>query len=131
MLASLRSESGQIGRFLVVGGICVSTYYGFFIGLTELGVWYIVSAAIAFSVYYVVHFSLQKFWAFKNKNKEYIKQQLLQYSVMAVLNWIINTGLLYILVEYWGMWYVTAQIMLTIIVSIIAYVGFRCIFRHR
>jgi putative flippase GtrA len=130
MHSFLTKESGQIGRFLVIGGLCVFTYYAFLIGLTEIfGFWYMASAIIAFAVYFTVHFTLQKFWVFKNKSKKYVRKQLFQYSVMAVGNWIINTSLLFVLVEYLGLWYVLAQIILTVIVSVIAYFGFRYIFR--
>ncbi|MEK7547184.1 MAG: GtrA family protein [Patescibacteria group bacterium] len=125
-------ESGRITRFLVVGGISVFTYYTLLYGLTEFaGVWYVVSAAIAFVVYYGVNFSLQKFWTFKNKDRKYVNQQLLQYSIMSLGNWILNTSLLYVLVEYLNLWYMLAQVILTVVVSIIAYFGFRWIFRHR
>jgi putative flippase GtrA len=128
---SLFGEGAQISRFSLVGAFSVTTYYALFYGLTEYAhVWYIASAMVAFGGYYVVSFTLQKYWAFRNRSKERIRQQLAQFSLMAVGNWILNTSLLYVLVEYFGMWYLLAQGILTVVVSIIAYFALRWIFRH-
>ena len=71
MRSALVKESGRVGRFLVVGSLSVGTYYALLYGLTEFaGVWYIASAVIAFVGYYLVNFLSQKYWTFKNKNRE-------------------------------------------------------------
>src|SRR3989338_1195922 len=129
-------ESGRITRFLIAVGISGFTYYELLYGLTEFfGAWYIISATIASVVYYGVNFSLHKFWTFKNKSRKYANQQLLQYSIMSLCNWTLNTSLLYVLVEYFHLWYMLAQAILTVVASIIAYFGtyfgLRWIFRHR
>jgi len=125
----LFNEGGQMARFCITGALSVFTYYAILIGATELfHVWYIASAFLAFLSYFVTNFTLQKIWAFRDKSIQYIKRQLIQFSIMAVCNWTINTTLLYVLVEYAGMWYVSAQMILTIVVSIIAYFCLRYIF---
>lgn len=127
----LLGEGAQISRFSLVGVFSVTTYYALLFGLTEFAhVWYIASAIVAFGGYFVVSFNLQKHWAFRNRSKERIKQELAQFSLMAVGNWILNTSLLYVLVEYFHMWYLLAQGILTVVVSIIAYFALRWIFRH-
>lgn len=129
-IAFLR-EGGQISRFSLVGVFSVTTYYALLYGLTEFAhVWYIASAVAAFVGYYVVSFTLQKFWAFRNRSKEHIRKQLAQFTLMAMGNWILNTSLLYVLVEFFHMWYLLAQGILTVVVSIIAYFALRWIFRH-
>tara|TARA_B100000745_G_scaffold197436_1_gene130141 strand:- start:412 stop:810 length:399 start_codon:yes stop_codon:yes gene_type:complete len=131
MRTTLIKEGGQITRFSLVGALSVFTYYALLYGFTEfMEVWYIASAFVAFVGYYVVNFSLQKFWAFRNKSKKYIRRQLTQFTFMAMGNWILNTALLYVLVEYFHIWYMYAQAMLTVMVSIIAYFALRWIFRH-
>lgn len=131
MRFSLFEEKVQISRFSIVGIFSVTTYYGLFYGLTEYAhLWYIASALVAFCGYYIVSFSLQKYWAFRNRSQERIRQQLIQFSMMAIGNWILNTSLLYVLVEYFHMWYLLAQGILTVIVSIIAHFVLRWIFRH-
>ena len=127
----ISAKSELFGRFLIAGGVSVIIYYALLYGLTELfGVWYVISALVAFVVYYCANFALQKFWAFKNAEKRYVNQQLLQYSAMSIGNWILNTYLLYALVEYFHFWYMWAQLILTVIASIIAFFGLEWIFRH-
>lgn len=124
-------EGGQITRFFIVGSFSVFVYYALLYGLTEYaGIWYVISAAVAFVIYFAVNFASQKWWAFRNTDKRQLNRQLAQFTAMAVANWILNTSLLYLLVEYAGLWYMLAQAILTIVVSIIAYIGFRYIFRR-
>lgn len=131
MRIALLKEGGQVTRFSLVGALSVFTYYALLYGLTEfVGVWYIASAFVAFVGYYAVNFTLQKFWSFRNKSKKFIKRQLMQFTFMAIGNWTLNTTLLYVLVEYFHLWYMYAQAILTIVVSIIAYFCLRYIFRH-
>src|SRR3989344_1764390 len=132
MRPALREEGGRVGRFLIVGGLSVITYYSLLWGLTEFaGVWYIVSAVVAFVGYYFVNFLSQKYWTFKNNDSDALNRQLIQYTLMATANWIINTSLLYILVEYLHLYYLVAQVILTVLVSVIAYLGFKYIFRSK
>lgn len=129
MRPALKEESGRVGRFLVVGSLSVVTYYSLLYGLTEFaGVWYIASAIVAFAGYYFINFASQKYWTFKNKDKEALNRQLAQYTAMAMGNWIINTSLLYLLVEYLHLYYLYAQAGLTVLVSVIAYFCFKYIF---
>lgn len=126
---ALSKEKGQVIRFSVMGAINVFTYYALLYGLTEFAhLWYLASAFMAFIGYYATSFLGQKFWTFKNKDHVYIKRQLIQFTIMAVGNWILNTSLLYVLVEFAHIWYIWAQGILTIVVSIIAYFALRYIF---
>jgi len=128
---ALLKESGQVARFSVVGALSIFVYYALLFGLTEFAaVWYMLSSLAAFAGYYSVNFLLQKFWAFQNKDKKRVGRQLVQFSFVAVGNWVLNVTLLYVLVEYAHMWYMLAQGILTIVVSIISYLALRCIFRR-
>ena len=132
MRPALREEGGRAGRFFIVGGLSVVTYYSLLWGLTEFaGVWYIVSSVVAFVGYYFVNFLSQKYWTFKNNDRDALNRQLIQYTLMAVANWVINTSLLYVLVEYLHLYYLVAQVILTVLVSVIAYFGFKYIFRTK
>lgn len=132
MRPTLVEEGGRVGRFLIVGSLSVVTYYALLYGLTEFaGVWYIASAVVAFVGYYFVNFLSQKYWTFRNKDRKALNRQLAQYTLMAVANWVVNTVLLYILVEYLHLYYLLAQAILTVLVSVIAYFGFKYIFRSK
>ena len=112
MHTSFRIE--QALRFCTAGIFGVSAYYAALYGLTEyFGVWYIASATIGFILNTGISFTLQKFWTFKNKKTETIRKQIMLYVVMKVSLLITNTTLLYCMVEYLHMWYISAQIILT------------------
>src|SRR3989344_160798 len=132
MRPALREEGGRVGRFLLVGGLRVITSFSLLWRLTEFaGVWYIVSAVVACVGYYFVNFLSQKYWTFKNNDRDALNRQLIQYTLMAIANWAINTVLLYVLVEYVYLHYILAQVILTVLVSVIAYFGFKYIFRSK
>ena len=124
-------EGGQIARFSVVGGIGGLVYYGLLYGLTEfVGMWYITSSVVASLVRYLLNFTLQKFWTFRNRTKRTVNRQLTQYSILALTKWVLNTALLYVLVEYLHLWYLLAQGILSILLSVASYFGSRWIFRN-
>ncbi len=126
----LFKEGMRVFRFSLVGAFSVFTYYALLYGLTEyFNVWYIGSAFAAFVGYFITNFWLQKHWVFENRDKMYVKRQIKQFSIMAVCNWVVNTSLLYLIVEYFGFWYLHVQAVLTVVVSIIAYYAMRYIFR--
>ena len=131
MRAALPKEGGQITRFLLGGGFSVVVYYTLLHGLTDYaGLWYVASAVVAFVIYFAINFSCQKFWAFRNMSREALNRQLFWYSSAAGANWVLNTSLLYVLVEYLGLWYMYAQGILTILASIASYFVFKRIFKR-
>ncbi len=107
----------EIIRFLIGGGAGVLVYYIAIYTLTELaGLWYIYSATIAFFLNGGTSFVVQKFWTFKNKKKAVTKQFILYFS-MGGCFFFINIGLLYALVDGLGLYYLLAQLILTIILT--------------
>jgi len=118
-------------RFLIAGGIGVFFYQSILIGLTEVGLWYVLSAAIAFAIYFCLSFPLQKYWVFRNKSRQYIRVQFIQFAFVAIPHWIASTWLLWYLVEYYHYWYLPVTLTLTAISAFLALVIFTYIFRHR
>ena len=131
MRQSLLNKGGRYFRFLIAGGIGISLYQALLIGLTEHGVWYVLSAAIAFFLYLCLSFRLQKYWVFRNKDKKYVKKQLIQFVFFATLGWVVNTYLLWTLVEDYHYWYLPVTLTLTTISAFLAIIIFTYIFRHR
>lgn len=95
--------SGMAGAFVNLGTLFI---------LTECAhVYYLLSAIIAFFVSLAVGFNLQKKWTFRNNEKK-AGQQALQYFSVTGLNLLVNTGLLYVLVEKFHIWYLLAQVLI-------------------
>ncbi len=122
--------AGKIVRFLIAGGTATIVNLGILFILTDLaGVWYLISSAIAFSLSFVVSFTMQKYWAFRNKDVEKVRSQLPMHLSLALFNLFIDIVLVYAFVEYFGMWYILAQIVAAAIIAIESFFAFRWIYR--
>lgn len=110
-------------RFLGAGGFSVLLYYVLLFALTDvLEIWYMVSATAASLLKWVINFLLQKHWTFKNKDKDGVYKQAFQYSFLAGGLFLANLGFLYLLVEFGGIWYITAQAIIMLPLSLVSYV---------
>src|SRR3989344_1307889 len=119
----------EIMRFLAAGSIGVMLYYTLLYALTDLaGVWYMLSAVIASVVNWTSNFILQKFWTFGDRGTQGMHRQAGQYSFLAGGLFAGNLALLYLLVEYARLWYLGAQVIVTMILTVISYFVSRRIF---
>ncbi len=101
-------------RYGIAGGIAAFVNVAVLYGCTEyLGFHYLVSVSIAFLVSFVVSFSLQKYWTFKDHRTEGISRQGRTYFLVSVANYVLNLLLLYVCVEIVHLWYVLAQILIS------------------
>lgn len=114
---------GQTVRFCVTGAVGVVAYYATLYGLTEyFGVRYVVSAVIGFVLNTGLNFTIQKFWTFQNKESRMVGRQFMLYVVMIVSFLAGNTVFLYLMVEYLHMWYIGAQVILTVVISALSFI---------
>lgn len=126
-----RPRFKQAVRFCIAGAAGVIAYYAALYGLTEyLGVWYVASAVIGFILNTGLNFTLQKFWTFQNKETGMVGRQLVLYVVMTICFLIGNTGFLYLMVQYLHMWYIGAQVILTVVISILSFIISGRIFKN-
>ena len=99
-------------KYVVSGGSSACANIGVLYLLTEYAhVHYLLSAVLAFIVAFFISFFLQKFWTFKDTRKEMMHRQMAWYLVLSLLNLLVNTLLIYILVEYVHLWYVAAAVV--------------------
>jgi len=97
-------------RFLISGvfGALVGLAVIYF--LTEhVGIWHIYSFIIAFIPSCAVSFVFKKFWTFKDKSIEKIKNQSFWYLVLSVTYLIISLTLIYLTVRILNVHYLIAQ----------------------
>jgi dolichol-phosphate mannosyltransferase len=119
----------QLIRFGFSGGAGVIAGYITLYTLTEFaGVWYLFSSVAAGIVNGGINFFLEKFWTFQNKDKEHIYTQAKWYTILRISLFASDVGLMYIFVEYFHIYYLFAQIFITIILSIISFIVCRKIF---
>ena len=99
-------------KYVVSGGTAAFADIFSLYVLTEwLGLWYLISAGLAFLVAFWVSFFMQKHWTFQDKSAQSHKQAT-AYFVVAVVNLGINTLLMYALVDLVHIWYLFAQIII-------------------
>jgi len=109
----LADKHKVIVKYLISGGTATITDLGILYILTDLaGMWYIMSAVLSFAIAFFVSFFLQKFWTFRDTNREQIHKQMSLYLLVALINLGINTWGMYVLVEWAHLWYMLAQVVM-------------------
>ena len=113
----------QFIKFCLVGSTGALIHLGLLYSLTEVfHIWYMVSSAAAFMVAVANNFVLNKYWTFRDKTPQ-IPRQFVVYTVVNSISLGINLSVLYILTEYTGMWYMTAQIIAIFVALTNNYLG--------
>ena len=112
----------RVIKFLFSGGLAalftVLTLYFF----TDIvGLWYVASSVIGFFVGFGISFTLQKFWTFRDNSVDKIKSQTFFYLITIAGNLIINTYGIYVLVHYFGFFYIVAQIIIGLLIACVSY----------
>lgn len=112
----------KILKFITGGGVGLVARFITLYLLTEyLGVWYLLSAIIAYLLNNLVNFTIQKFWTFKDNDLTKLRKEIVSYVQMMALFFVCNTAFLYIFVEYFQIHYLIAQLILTTFLSIMGY----------
>ncbi len=113
-------------RYFVSGLTAASTNIGLLYVFTDIvGIWYLYSSMLAFVCAITISFSLQKFWAFADKNLQSVHYQLLKYVGVAILGILLNIACMFILVDLFGMWYIFAQIITGAFVAVLNFLMYK------
>jgi dolichol-phosphate mannosyltransferase len=119
-------QENRIFRFLVSGGTAVLANISSLLLLTEyFHFYYLYSSIVAFFIGFLVTFFLQKFWTFRNTDRSKTAKQMMSTLIVAGVNLLINTFFVYVFVEWVGMWYMLAQIMSSLLISLETYFLYR------
>lgn len=102
----------QFLRFIGAGVSAAVLNVALFTLLTERGHFSYVSAVLVTSaVVFIMSFYLQKFWTFKQQNREQLKVELILFGLSALLTVALNTILLHVFIEYMHIWAPGAQLL--------------------
>jgi len=122
MIMDLLLKYKRIIKYLIAGGAGAFTNLALLYVLTEFfGIWYLFSTSLAFIVSFFVSFFLQKFWTFRDGNKEIIYRQMAVYFGVALTNLGLNGLLMYSLVDGLKVWYMLAQIIASALIAVESY----------
>ncbi|MCD7886139.1 MAG: GtrA family protein [Clostridiales bacterium] len=109
----------QIMKFGVVGGLAFLIDYGLLALLTEvIGLHYLLSGAISFSVSVIFNYICSVLWVFDVDKKRGGARNLGIFLVLSILGLGINQLLMWLLVEGGGIYYLLAKIFATAVVMV-------------
>ncbi len=113
-------KNKKILKFVISGSIATGVDILLLAFFTEIvGLWYVHSVVISFTLAFLVSFNLQKFWTFRDHRLHTVHWQVALYFCIAILSLMINTHAIYILVEYFSFHYLIAQIIVGAIIGAI------------
>lgn len=123
----------RLVRYLISGGTAAASNLIFlFILVHFFAVHYLWASVIAFIMSVAVSFTMQKFWTFQDTKMQGTSMQFGRYLVVMLVNLALNTLLMYLFVEKFGLWYLLAQFITTALVAIVGYFGYKhFVFRTR
>ena len=128
----LSKYSKQIATYLISGGIAAFMNLSLLYIFTELFYfWYVTSASIAYISAFGVSFTLQKFLTFKDHKIDGIHKQLSLYFLVMLINLTLNALFVYILVEYFGIWYMLAQIVSGLVIAVESFFVYKLLIFRR
>lgn len=116
------NDLGLITRYGISGVIGISTNLLVLYLLTDMtGLWYVFSATLAYIVGYVVTFTLQKYWTFKDMSYARIPRQATSYLIIAIGAFVVDLIALYVLVDILGFWYLGSQVVVLGIIAVASF----------
>lgn len=120
-------------RYVTSGGTAALSNMAALFLLVHFGhVYYLYASVLAFLISVGVSFTMQKFWTFRDTYVHDIHTQFARYVLVIVANLILNTLLMYTLVEKAGVWYLSAQFFTVIVIAFVSYFAYRhFVFRER
>lgn len=131
--AKMGARVSKLIRYLISGGTAALINWSALLLLVQIGhMYYLYASVLAFVVSIAVSFTMQKFWTFNDNLVHDIYMQFTRYLIIIFLSLLLNTVLVYLLVEKMDMWYLLAQIIATAIIAITNFFWYRYfVFRDR
>ncbi len=106
-------------KFIFAGGLAGGTdlvLLYIFHGLFGLGL--VFSTSAAFILSFLVSFTLQKFWTFRNFRQDKMVGQLFIYILNAFIGLNLNGFFMHTLVRKYAIWYLLAQIIVNLMIGV-------------
>lgn len=112
----------RYARSLFSGGIsAVVSVVSLFLFTEYAHYHYLLSSLFAYAVALIVNFTLQRYWVFVRTDRPAIHNEFIRYGMLVAINAALNTCSMFVLTEYFGVWYVASFLIVTIVLSILNY----------
>jgi len=102
-----------------VGSLAALINFGFYLSLTELGLWYVLSSVVGFIVSAIFNFIVNKFWTFENSDSgSDAVVQLVKFFIVMISGLLIHTILLYLITDWVNIDYRISWVIATGLVTL-------------
>jgi len=109
----------QFARYLVVGGLAFVLDFGSLYALTEFaGLYYLVSAAVAFLLGLVANYLLSRTWVFDKRTVDSATVEFTIFAVIGVIGLGLNEGIIWFVREKIHLHYMAAKAMSAAVVLV-------------
>ena len=117
----------QVVKFGLVGVLNTGISYLIFVGLIYLGVNYLLSSFLSYVIAILNSFYLNKNWTFGDSKKA-SASIFLKFVAINLFTLSLNLGAMLMLVEYLLLKPLLSQVIATLIVMVVNFVGYRLLF---
>lgn len=132
LLIKLLNKYKLFIKFGIAGVIATATHFTLLIILTDVfGLWYLASTSLAFLVAFMVSFFSQKFWTFRDKEKQGMYKQMGGYFLVVSSGMVVNAAGMYALVDYADLYYLIAQVIMSALVAVYNFMMYRFVIFKR
>lgn len=115
------SLSRKIIRYAVVGVIGTAVHFSVLVLLVErFGVEAVTSSTIGFIITVIVSYALNHRWTFRSDRGH--GSALPRYIVVSVTGMFLNSGIMYLTVHVFGLWYILGQCLVVVVVPLTNFV---------
>lgn len=105
-------EITQFFKFAIVGIVNTIISLSVLFVFTEyFHIYYILSAIFAFIVAVTNSFILNKIWTFKESGKGNTAEKYLKFFTISIIAFLVNLSILYVLTEFFKIYYLISQII--------------------
>jgi putative flippase GtrA len=109
---------GEPMRYLLIGGTCaVLDLLLLYVFVNNFHIWYLYSATASFIIVLMLGYFGQKYFTFRNYEKNH-KKQLSVFFVVSGIGLVMNAIFMFLFVSIAGIWYILASIITKLIVLI-------------
>lgn len=113
----------QVLRFGIVGGLAfLIDFITLYICTDFLGIYYLISSFISFSVSTIFNYIASVNWVFNVNEKNSKSKNFVFFVVFSIIGLIINQIIMWFSVEIIGLYYLLAKIISTVIVMIFNFI---------
>jgi dolichol-phosphate mannosyltransferase len=119
-------------RYVLAGGTATAVNILLLFIFTEaFDLWYLFSATLALILATALSFILQKWWTFRDASRTHLGRQAVQYTIASLGGIGTNLLCMYVLVEWFSVQYVIAQIIAALLVALGSFFIYRTFIFNR